>query len=553
MRPRIGFTRTTRPLTIDGKLDEWWETNPVVITCDQVVDGEPASNRSAAGIVYTAWGDSHLYLAAKVVDDAYDAEHDGIAFWLNGARHVLRPGRVPAGWQVAVKPVADIGSTTNMYRIVSQFGDEVWGQRGYVLEAAIPMCELGMSSDGAARFAVAMEILDSDGGGPVRRLRFPCSEGAAAEESAEGVLANERGELEGGEYPQFAVTDAGNPRARPRPLAVKHVEARTLRQGRLAYPAAIYGPGDPDKVDAIISWTTSAPASGFVEYGLGNDCAARAEGDNGVGEPGGIAMRAILRDLEPNRQYHYRVVARQMPDGPAVRSETRVLQTRAALPSGVERGVVELKVVEPEGIPRTAWPVTSGVPFPQGHLASVKNLRLLGPGSTPVPAQFAPLAEWPDGSLRRVLADFQADLPAHGTANYRLAYGRQVAGPPPATPLKVEDGDRIAVDTGAVSFVVDKKNFRLFDEVRVAGGVVAGPGALSIIDGDGHPYLAGPPDVVEIEELGPSARLHPCRRQISGARRAALVRLRSADPRIRRQTVRPRDPRLHLPPERGDR
>ncbi|HHK41876.1 MAG TPA: hypothetical protein ENJ50_05605, partial [Planctomycetaceae bacterium] len=41
---RVGFTQTHRPITIDGDLDDWWETNPVVVTCDQVVAGEPASN-----------------------------------------------------------------------------------------------------------------------------------------------------------------------------------------------------------------------------------------------------------------------------------------------------------------------------------------------------------------------------------------------------------------------------------------------------------------------------------------------------------------------------
>ena len=47
------------------------------------------------------------------------------------------------------------------------------------------------------------------------------------------------------------------------------------------------------------------------------------QGLNGIGDASGIAMRAILRDLEPNRRYHCRVVARANAESPRVGGETR--------------------------------------------------------------------------------------------------------------------------------------------------------------------------------------------------------------------------------------
>ena len=43
----------------------------------------------------------------------------------------------------AVTAAEELGSTTNMVRIVSQFGEEVRGRDGYIVEAAIPATVLG--------------------------------------------------------------------------------------------------------------------------------------------------------------------------------------------------------------------------------------------------------------------------------------------------------------------------------------------------------------------------------------------------------------------------
>ncbi len=504
---RIGFTRTQRPISIDGVLDDWWETNPVVITRDQVAAGAPASNRDGSGIFYTMWDDRQLYIAAKIVDNDFDPARDGIAVWLNGRQRVIRSKQAPEGWRTAVKRVGAVGSTTNMYRVVSQFGEEVRGCDGYVVEIALPATELGARPQVGLEFDLALEVLDASPDGAMRRLRFPSGSGAGAGSSAEfarAVLADGKGRLRGGEYPVYAITDAGNPRELPRPLAIKNVTARVLRQGRLGYPLALYRRRSGGKVDAVVSWTTSVVARGAVEFGADKTDTRCVPGENGVGDASGVAMRAVLRDLEPNRRYRCRVAARTTPEAPPIYSEPFLLDTRPPSVPGIEYGRVPLTVRETAGVAREDWPVTSGVPFPEGQLPSPDNLRLLDAAGARVPVQCQPLAEWPDGSVRWVLLDFLADVPAYAASRYVLEFGNSVRAQTVRTALRVrEDRDRIAVDTGVMSFSIAKREFRFLENVRVGDRTVAGPGRLRMTDCDGREYLARQPDVVEVEELGP--------------------------------------------------
>ncbi|MBT7302191.1 MAG: hypothetical protein HN849_21870, partial [Victivallales bacterium] len=255
---------------------------------------------------------------------------------------------------------------------------------------------------------------------------------------------------------------------------------------------------------AVVSWTTSAMAQGVLEFGLDEGYGQRIEGANGIGDDSGIAMRAALRDLIPNRRYHCRVVARENPEAPRVLGLPFVMDTSLPPIPGIEQGTLPLTVREIAGVARAKWPVTSGVPFPEGHLGSADNLRLRGADGTPVPLQCQVLAEWPDGSVRWGLLDFQADVAASAESNYLLGYGNAVRAEAVETSLIVRENDeRVTVDTGAVSFAISKTDFRLFEDVRVGGRTVVGPGGLRMTDPAGREYVARRPDTVEIEELGP--------------------------------------------------
>ena len=68
------------------------------------------------------------------------------------------------------------------------------------------------------------------------------------------------------------------------------------------------------------------------------------------------------------------------------------------------------------GLDRLAWagsrrsePVTVGVPFPRGLLATPADLRLSTPAGEDQPVQVTALDRWHDGSVRWALLDFQAD------------------------------------------------------------------------------------------------------------------------------------------------
>ena len=122
----------------------------------------------------------------------------------------------------------------------------------------------------------------------------------------------------------------------------------------------------------------------------------------------------------------------------------------------VERRQVPLTVANSADWPRAAEPVVSGVPIPMGELARADQARLLDGSGTVVPCQITGTGLWPDGSVKWLLLDFQASVPAAGAAAYVLEYGSAVAGAPPRSGLIVTRGEgRLQVDTGPATFVFD--------------------------------------------------------------------------------------------------
>ena len=84
---------------------------------------------------------------------------------------------------------------------------------------------------------------------------------------------------------------------------------------------------------------------------------------------------------------------------------------------------IALTVQEEVGFERRAWPVTRGVPLPRGVAAEPEALWLADAQGQGVSLQSHPLSRWPDGSIKWVLVDFQADVPAAGQAVYYLCCG----------------------------------------------------------------------------------------------------------------------------------
>ena len=73
---------------------------------------------------------------------------------------------------------------------------------------------------------------------------------------------------------------------------------------------------------------------------------------------------------------------------------------------------VVLQVKEEAGIGRVAWPLTRGVPLPEGAVRKIEALSLKDKAGEELAIQTRALARWPDGSLKWALVDFQSDLGA---------------------------------------------------------------------------------------------------------------------------------------------
>ena len=117
---------------------------------------------------------------------------------------------------------------------------------------------------------------------------------------------------------------------------------------------------------------------------------------------------------------------------------------------------VRLSISETKGIPRQNVPVTRGVPLPKGALRDLDSVWVEDGDGQPVSAQFRTLSRWEDGSLKWVLTDFSADVPAEGEVNCFFCYAQKPASIPANGEIQIEESDdRITVCTGPLRFVVN--------------------------------------------------------------------------------------------------
>lgn len=126
---------------------------------------------------------------------------------------------------------------------------------------------------------------------------------------------------------------------------------------------------------------------------------------------------------------------------------------------------VKLTVEEPSGVRRAAWPVTSGIPMARGALKDDKAAALFDAQGKQAPLQTEVLARWPDGSIRWLLVDFQADLAPKQKKVFALRYGpgvKRAAVKDPVQVKKQADGS-VVLQPGPVRLVYNSKDdARLF-------------------------------------------------------------------------------------------
>lgn len=138
---------------------------------------------------------------------------------------------------------------------------------------------------------------------------------------------------------------------------------------------------------------------------------------------------------------------------------------------------VPLTVREDAGVARTRWPATFGVPLRPGLVRDVSELRLLDAAGNEVPCQFNVTSRYwsRDNSVRWVLLDFQADLPAGGRTVYRLTNDKGAAKVKGG--VEVEEGaESVTVKVDELKTVISKKRCNLFETVSIGGKKIISAG-----------------------------------------------------------------------------
>lgn len=185
---------------------------------------------------------------------------------------------------------------------------------------------------------------------------------------------------------------AKKPAAKPLRYEIRHLEAGENR----------------------ITWITTWPAA----------CVVELENGQRIKEPTAVNNhRVYVPEMKLGQTIRYRITTVTREGKPIATPWRRHTWRPVAEPATKRAGSVPLRVEAPAGATLKAWPVTSGVPFPQGALGSADHLALADAAGKSVPLQATVTARWPDGSVKWVLLDFRH---SGASATYQLRYGPRV-------------------------------------------------------------------------------------------------------------------------------
>jgi hypothetical protein len=236
-----------------------------------------------------------------------------------------------------------------------------------------------------------------------------------------------------------------------------------------------------------ISWTSQMPTTTHFEYG-----STTAYGKTANFARRMLVHRVVLKGLKPDKVYHGRAAGKR-PDGSLYYSPDYKFQAKAkAIPATI-KGVhhIPLTVKNPHKFAAKRWPVTTGIPFPQGVLGSIKHVQLN------VPSQIKTTARWLDGSIKWILVTFMAEVPAGKSKVYELKYGRDVKFSPIRSPqIAKYDGNAIQIGGNSGGF-----------KINTAGEIVLPSGlpCRTAIRGKNNEVIStkGGKSTVTIEDNGP--------------------------------------------------
>jgi PcRGLX-like N-terminal RIFT barrel domain/PcRGLX-like protein central beta sandwich domain len=128
---------------------------------------------------------------------------------------------------------------------------------------------------------------------------------------------------------------------------------------------------------------------------------------------------------------------------------------------------VLLTVQDHARVERKSGHVSSGLPFAPGKLLSSESVKLSDSSGKVMPLQTRILARWPDGSVKWLLLDFKASIPAGQKSIYKLEKGKS---PAVSGRIKVTETEKsLLINTGPMQVALNRQGFELFSSVKVKG------------------------------------------------------------------------------------
>ena len=215
-------------------------------------------------------------------------------------------------------------------------------------------------------------------------------------------------------------------------------------------------------------------------------CTVELEGGRKIVEPVASENHRVRLDgMKAGDSVRYRITAIGRDGHPVATGWRSATWKPSVEPPTAKSGAVALRVTPPGGQPSPLrdWPVTSGVPFPEGTLGSAARVRLKDASGAEVPLQAAATGRWADGSVKWLLLDFRH---SGGATDYSLEYGPGIArtAVERAAPHPFDAGSLVLMDAGGTEHRVSLENFAVEEDgplrlcERATGRIGAAPFAF---------------------------------------------------------------------------
>ena len=180
---------------------------------------------------------------------------------------------------------------------------------------------------------------------------------------------------------------------------------------------------DPDQPGRVtLSWTTSWPCLTRLKWN-----AKGKEPQNVEQGPPCLVHRVVLEGLDATASYEAQAIG-EGPEGEPFAGEPIDFRADESCPNGLQ----SQQRIDPAGGRQSASLRGRVVAHLRRRADATRSVGRCRNGTTgrrrhgEVPVQVQTTARWPDGSVKWLLLNFTADVPAKSEAEYRLEYGSSV-------------------------------------------------------------------------------------------------------------------------------